>query len=370
MNAQSHLEQAHIPMSGIEEHITGATRPPQQAEPSNIAAWFATARLHGWPFVKHELQHNRRAQLASATSIVAVLVVAGFSLSMIGHHPSTPPRTYAIAQNETPLAPAATLARQAAPHRPTAADRPFKPATGSNSSGDDMAEFLRLGGEGQPDATPRPSPPATQAAAPAPPASTPVAAPMIHAASPVTDPATIAATLQAGPMSDRKQRDVLDLVTQLGTIIRDQRTEIAQLRSDEAKLQHQVDQEADDHGRRLSLIEARDAVQSAKTTTNSDTKPAPAMTAAAAASGRPVTVRVQTAATTPVTETSTSTPHRYHVQAASPGLAMLSELDASGGELRQIPVSPGDDLPGWGKVGSIAQHGTAWLVKTDHGLIQ
>lgn len=62
--------------------------------------------------------------------------------------------------------------------------------------------------------------------------------------------------------------------------------------------------------------------------------------------------------------------HRYHVQAASPGLAMLSELDASGGEERQLPVSPGDTVPGWGKVISIAQRGTSWFVKTDHGLIQ
>ena len=43
------------------------------------------------------------------------------------------------------------------------------------------------------------------------------------------------------------------------------------------------------------------------------------------------------------------TPHRYHVQAASPGLAMLSELDASGGEEQQLPVSPGDDVPGLGQ---------------------
>jgi hypothetical protein len=61
---------------------------------------------------------------------------------------------------------------------------------------------------------------------------------------------------------------------------------------------------------------------------------------------------------------------RYHVQAASPGLAMLSELDQSGGEIRQIPVSPGDDVPGWGKVISISQRGAAWLVKTGHGVIQ
>ena len=65
-----------------------------------------------------------------------------------------------------------------------------------------------------------------------------------------------------------------------------------------------------------------------------------------------------------------TTPHRYHVQAASPGLAMLSELDPSGGEEAQVPVAPGDNLPGYGNVISIAQRGSSWVVGTQHGLIQ
>jgi hypothetical protein len=49
---------------------------------------------------------------------------------------------------------------------------------------------------------------------------------------------------------------------------------------------------------------------------------------------------------------------------------MLSALDASGGEEQQLPVAPGDNVPGWGKVVSISQRGATWVVKTDHGLIQ
>jgi hypothetical protein len=83
------------------------------------------------------------------------------------------------------------------------------------------------------------------------------------------------------------------------------------------------------------------------------------------AAARPVT----TASVTPPVAAAT-TPHRYHVQAASPGLAMLSDLDVSGGEGRPLAVSPGDTVFGWGKVISIGQRGTTWIVKTDHGLIQ
>jgi acyl dehydratase len=49
---------------------------------------------------------------------------------------------------------------------------------------------------------------------------------------------------------------------------------------------------------------------------------------------------------------------------------MLSTLDSAGGEDQQLPVTPGDTVPGWGKVVSISQRGTTWVVKTDHGLIQ
>jgi hypothetical protein len=89
--------------------------------------------------------------------------------------------------------------------------------------------------------------------------------------------------------------------------------------------------------------------------------PAPARQSAAAAPA---------AKTTSPIPPGNSTPARYHVQAASPGLAMLSALDASGGEEQQLPVSPGDSIPGWGKVISISQRGDTWVVKTDHGLIQ
>ncbi len=59
----------------------------------------------------------------------------------------------------------------------------------------------------------------------------------------------------------------------------------------------------------------------------------------------------------------------YRIQAASPGLAMLSAIDG-GADDRPVEVVPGTDLPGYGKVRSIEQHGQAWVVKADRGEIE
>ena len=191
-----------------------------------------------------------------------------------------------------------------------------------------------------------------------------VATPISPSAAAHGDPAVIAATIRPAPMSPPQQIQVLDLVAQLGTLIRNQRDEIAQLRNDQQRMQGHVDATMDDFRRRIALSEARRAVSGAF---DADPHAAPR-----SSSGSPKVKR--TAVTTPAVASATPAidmaAYRYHVQAASPGLAMLSELDASGGEARQLPISPGDIVPGWGKVISISQRGTAWVVKTDHGLIQ
>jgi hypothetical protein len=60
----------------------------------------------------------------------------------------------------------------------------------------------------------------------------------------------------------------------------------------------------------------------------------------------------------------------YRVQAASPGLALLAEVERGGGEGAQMQVIVGDTIPEYGRVKSIAQKGTAWVVTTEHGQIQ
>jgi hypothetical protein len=61
---------------------------------------------------------------------------------------------------------------------------------------------------------------------------------------------------------------------------------------------------------------------------------------------------------------------RYRVQAASPGLALLAEIDRGGGEGAQLEVLVGDKIPGYGKITSIGKRGIAWVVATEHGTIQ
>ena len=59
----------------------------------------------------------------------------------------------------------------------------------------------------------------------------------------------------------------------------------------------------------------------------------------------------------------------YRIQAASPGLAMLTAVDGSPDD-RPVEVAIGTQLPGYGKVLSIEQHGQAWVVKADRGSIE
>jgi hypothetical protein len=304
------------------------------------------------------------------------------------------------------MAPAAQLAH--APD-PAASRLPYQPPLSGPQSvagGDDMAEFLRLGGQASPlpsvaarDSAPFvPSKPAVEThahvvspqqatipvptVAPAPPPSEHPAPPVVATVKPAASthsmplaskPTVLApvarldavakiAELRPAPMTDQQQLQVLQVVTELGTLVRDQRSEIAQLRQDQLILGQRVDGSLTDFGRRLSLAEARGAVSAAMSV---QTLPASVVASATLPTAAP-----NTKASLPSAAPADMTPHRYHVQAASPGLAMLSALDASGGEEQQLPVAPGDNVPGWGKVVSISQRGATWVVKTDHGLIQ
>ena len=345
--------------------------------------------------------HTSMADLTRVAGRAETAVLAPMH-SAVGQNPSVP----------APVAPAARLARAPEPSAPTPLRVPPPALDGIRAVGDDMAEFLRLGGQTTAMAPPAlakrvepPSvlskPPAGQALAshdqdpagvdphvPSAAVATPkapvvaslppaivehansapkTAAPEQHpaggSATVPNDLVTAIATLRPAPMTDAQQIQVLDLVTQLGTLVRDQRAQITALRQDQQNLVERVDSSLNDFTRRISLSEARGALGAAAG------EPRPIQAAAAApVIATPVAARV--AVPIPVSAPVDTGPHRYHVQAASPGLAMLSELDASGGEQRQLPISPGDTVPGWGKVVSISQRGTSWVVKTDRGLIQ
>src|SRR5271166_713417 len=224
----------------------------------------------------------------------------------------------------------------------------------------------------------------TQPAAAAPsaaPAAAPPAAPPAPAVSPApspsssvapSDPMQIAVALRPSPMTPQDQVQVLELVTQMATMVRDLKKESAQMRADFARSQADEAARVSDWERRLALAEARGAMLAADAAGSAPF----VVTAPGAVSGKPdtappETVRVST--TSPPTTAvvpADDAGKKYHLQAASPGLAMLAEIDRGGGEGAQIQVAVGDTVPGYGRVKAVTQRGTAWVVETEHGTIE
>ncbi len=290
----------------------------------------------------------------------------------------------------------------AVPTRPTPAPPRTEPRSSARrvpvpSVGGDAAEILSLRTGGQqaaasappPPAVPEatsaaalpPSPPAEVAAAPptppapirpavsaeAAPASTLAAAPSSVAptlASPASNPpdaADVAATFRPAPMTPQAQVDVLALVTQMGALVRDMRDENAALRSQVAMLTETVQGRTTDFEQRLNLAEARNSVAAA---VGAGHRPVvtPILSTSGASGG--VTRAIAAAPGT------ARTVRDYRVQAASPGTAVLADVNAPPGQAAGLQVKAGEMVPGVGRVVSIAQRGTAWVVQTDHGVIQ
>jgi hypothetical protein len=239
--------------------------------------------------------------------------------------------------------------------------------------------------------------PAVTAAVAAPPVSAASVAPQVktEAASSHPEPAPAVASshivvtpenallaaqkLQAAPLSPPDQVQVLELVTQLATLVRDERVQIANLQADQQSGNKAAAAKLGDFERRLALLEANSALTSASDVQPAPPAiPAPSATSVALTSARAAlaSARQPIAAPTPIAQAPSAapaqpvTPEIYHVQAASPGLAMLAEVDHSGGEGAQIQVQVGDTIPGYGHVLSVSQRGNNWVVKTDNGLIQ
>jgi hypothetical protein len=233
--------------------------------------------------------------------------------------------------------------------------------------------------------TPTPAPtshpaavvPVTAKAGPSPVTQLPPAAAVVQPPNVATPTGALAAAtkIEPAPMSPPDQVQVLELVTQLATLIRDERTQISNLQADEQNGNKATTAKLSDFERRLALVEANAAMASAANVPASPPIPtvsptAVALTSAKAAlkaASQPAPVPTLAAAPAPAQP---ATPEIYRVQAASPGLAMLAEVDHSGGDGAQIEVQVGDTIPGYGHVIAVTQQGTNWVVKTDNGLIQ
>lgn len=186
------------------------------------------------------------------------------------------------------------------------------------------------------------------------------------------------AAAQAGALSPTQQTELLQLVTELATMERDDRIKQAVLTGEVEQLSALTTNKLDDYDRRLSMLEAQTAVSGAMQAGSNgavEAAMAPAPTPAAANSSSPAGVSPpQAASAKTTTPTSTVLPSsdpaatvQYHVQAASPGLAMLSVV---GGDGSPLEVQVGDTIPGYGKVLGVVQQGDSWVVQTQSGNIQ
>jgi hypothetical protein len=185
------------------------------------------------------------------------------------------------------------------------------------------------------------------------------------------DAVSEAANLRAGPMSSPEQVQVLALVTEMATVVKDLRKQQAQLRSDLAKSSTETSARLADYERRLALAEARSAVDALD---GAAAKPVAAVNDPASSTSKAVPTPFPVSSARPFAVVPSplvpAAPKLYRVQAASPGLALLAQVDRGGGDGAQMQVVVGDTVPDYGRVTSIAQKGTAWVVTTEHGPIQ
>ena len=238
------------------------------------------------------------------------------------------------------------------PSEPGAAGQPVRPRDAT------AAILAAIPASGDPAGKPAPA----AAAVPAVPAPVPVAL----AASPAADPIAVAHDLRAAPMAAQDQVQVLGLVTEMASVVKHLREQNAQLRADFGKSSADTAAHLADYERRLAMAEAKSAVTAA----GDDASSPPALPAAEPAPivAKPVSV-TRAMAVLPAPAVSAAG-KSYRVQAASPGLALLAEVERGGGEGAQMQVIVGDTIPDYGRVKSIAQKGTAWVVTTEHGQIQ
>lgn len=168
-----------------------------------------------------------------------------------------------------------------------------------------------------------------------------------------------------------QETKLYSMITELSTLVRRTREELAGVQDANKKLAKAIDAKLNDFERRLNLGEAQRALEAAKATPTAppeQTNPPAAASPSKPASG---TRNVVSAALSTDASAGGSAPvARYRVQAASPGLAMLSEIDRSGEEISPLQIAIGTHVPGYGKVTKISQRGTEWVVQTEKGPIR
>lgn len=180
---------------------------------------------------------------------------------------------------------------------------------------------------------------------------------------------------------DKAERGALGLVTQLGALLAKAREELAALQIDHERLRRVADGRLGDLENRLSFLEAKSAVADARiagsasdSATSGAAAVVPSMSDPLAVGALPKRAEetriVKAKAVEDRSPRETVAVRRYRIQAASPHLAMLAEIERSGGAGAQIEVAIGDKIAGYGQVTQIRQRGMTWIVQTDRGTIE
>lgn len=164
----------------------------------------------------------------------------------------------------------------------------------------------------------------------------------------IAHPVQTATHLVAGPLTPKSEIPVLSLVSQLGVLVAQLRDENLALAHQVATLQATTTRRLDTFSRALHLDQAKSALALA-------VQPAQAPRAAI----HPHVFQSHSAV--PAGTISAST---YRIIASSPGVAIISR------DGRTEEVSVGDTVPGVGRVLSLTEDGTSWVVETTHGVIR
>jgi len=343
----------------------------RNVEPAAVgSAQHADERSSGSPLHSAE-QHGAHAQVAasrtasppaSASPPTPAVIPGEVGMPpMVVGHPGPQTAVQGHGEQSAALAPPGGPAKPAtAPATPEHVAGPMVTAV-TAALAPEKPQVARGAGASSPDHSAAPTQhPDTQAALPA-----NVAGNKPHPVAAKTDPATQATHLVAAPLATPDQIKVVNMVAEVAAMVRDLKIQQAELRSDLQKSSGQTGAELADLQRRVSLIEADRALDAARN--------AGLPTAPSAAAQHPDTtppVRLTRAdATLPDHGSDAGERVRYHVQAASNGLAMLAEVDRSGGDGADLQVNVGDSIPGYGKVKSIGQVGARWVITTEHGTI-
>lgn len=193
-----------------------------------------------------------------------------------------------------------------------------------------------------------PSPTRAAAAPTAQPASARPGNPATLAA--VPRPVETAQKLVAAPMTPRAQVDVLSLVSQLGLVVAELRTQNDQLAAKVQAMHRDMTSELAGFDRRLTFDQAHDRLALAGAA-KPDVHPPANQTAGVFPAP-------------PAKPLEHLKPSSYRIEAASPSLAILSHDGQS------LEVSVGSNVPGVGQVVAIRQYGPDWRIVTAHGVIR